>query len=147
MIKIHFVGRECNGCTKCCEGWLYGSAYGYEFSPYKKCVFLNKGCTIYPVRPDNPCKQFQCHWKSNKSLPEWLKPDISNVIILKKTFNNFEYLRIVPAGVLVNKQVHEWSDSYSKENIRNNVIISDNTGYYVYSSDKKFKEIANEFIK
>ena len=80
--------RACDGCTRCCEGWLTGIAYGYEFYPGKKCHFLSsKNCTIYPIRPDNPCKTFQCQWKENlwkrnyqrKSFsytkrPSWNKP-------------------------------------------------------------------------
>ena len=147
MIKISSIGRACDGCTKCCEGWLYGTAYGYDFSPYKKCAFLNKGCSIYPLRPASPCKSFQCQWKANRSLPEWLKPDKSDVIILGKMLKEFKYLFIVPAGKKINTQVYEWAEKYSKENERNNTVISDESNYKIFSQNKLFKELAKKEYK
>lgn len=142
--KIKTIGRACAGCTKCCEGWLSGQAYGFDFNVSKPCAFLNKGCSIYPFRPTEPCKTFECQWKSNRSLPEWLKPDKSGVIILKKYIDIFDYLMIVPAAKKIDKKIFDWADNYSKENIKNHVIIGDGTKFHIYTRHRHFKEIAEK---
>ena len=40
--------RNCNNCTKCCEGWLSGEVNGYSFYPGRPCHFMKcDGCSIY----------------------------------------------------------------------------------------------------
>ena len=147
MIKIKSVGRSCDGCTKCCEGWLFGTAYGYDFNPYKKCAFLNQGCTIYPMRPQDPCKSFECQWKVNRNLPEWLKPDKSDVIILKKYIDIFDYLMIFPTGKKISQKVYDWAEEYSKLDVKNHVVVSEQNTYKLFSKHKHFREIAKEKFK
>jgi len=147
MIRVQSAGRPCDGCTKCCEGWLTGEAYGYDFSPGKKCIFLNKGCTIYPVRPDDPCKVFRCQWKINRSLPEWLKPDVSGVIVVKKTIEEFQYLHCVPTGVRVSDQVHTWAENYSMEHERNHIVVNDPLNVRVFSKNNIFKNLIRKYYK
>jgi len=146
--KVKSIGRACAGCTKCCDGWLSGSAYGYKFDAKNKCVFMNKGCSIYPFRPDDPCKTFECQWKSNRALPEWLKPDKSGVILLKKYIDIFDYLMVVPAGKTIGKNIHDWAKQYSNENIRNHVVIGDGIKFDIYSKHRYFRELAeNKWLK
>ena len=143
-IRIKRIGRECDGCNMCCI-WTTGSAYGYEFGSGKPCHFLRQGCcTIYPNHPVDPCKTFECQWKSNKNLPEWLKPDKSHVIILKRFIEIFDYMMIVPAGKPINEEVLTWADTYSKEHIRNHIVAYVEPKYLIYSQHKSFIELADK---
>ena len=138
MIEAKSLTRSCGTCKKCCEGWLTGQAYGFEFRANKPCAFLGvSGCNIYSNRPYNPCKTFQCEWTINHSLPEWLKPDRSNAIISQRTIGDYTFLMIVPAGSAVSKRMHEWAEAYSKQDIKNHVLIVGDVSR-VYSQDKKF---------
>ena len=101
--------RNCNGCTACCEGWLAGEAYGYGFWPGRKCHFLgDKSCTIYEQRPDYPCKQFKCEWLANKDFPEWLKPNLSKVIIYEREIKEHKYWEVVETGEKMDATILSW---------------------------------------
>lgn len=76
------ISRECGTCTACCQGWLRGTVRGHEMYPGKVCHFLGcDGCTDYENRPQSPCKDFECVWLNNNNIPEWMKPELSKVII------------------------------------------------------------------
>jgi Fe-S-cluster containining protein len=105
-------GRACDGCTRCCE-WLSAEAYGFKFGNGLPCTFLKgHGCGIYECRP-NGCKAFQCQWKTELNIPEWLKPDQVNVIMAEERLSNFTYISVVYAGK-PDKRVFEWFDEQSK---------------------------------
>jgi len=142
--KIKIIGRSCDGCSKCCEGWLSGEAYGYKFSPGLRCAFLNKGCSIYPNHPDDPCKSFECEWKSNRSLPEWLKPDKVNAIILKKYLEKHQYYMIVAAGSTIDTKVKKWANDFSLESLSNHIVVNNNGQFEIYSKNRQFKELADK---
>jgi len=140
-IIIETVGRSCNGCTKCCEGWLTANIYGFEMNPTNgACRFLAKiGCGIYPVR-EPLCKNFQCDWKENSSLPENLKPDKCNAIIMTKRLGDYRYYRIVTAGI-VKKHVYEWAEEQAQIG-KHSVVYDINGGLIIYSNDSTFKSLA-----
>ena len=100
--------RTCDGCTKCCEGWLSASAHGHTFYPGKPCHFLGKSCTIYKDRPENPCKSYKCEWLVNEDIPMWMKPDLCNVIMTKRTENNIEFYDLAEAGQQLDSAVLSW---------------------------------------
>lgn len=80
--------RECGDCTMCCEGFLPANIHGYEMKPGAPCHFVQQGtcngCTIYEDRP-NVCKKYECLWKSSPAaVPEWMKPNRSDVILSVK---------------------------------------------------------------
>lgn len=97
--------RICGDCTACCEGWFKpnigegwferespnhppqpAEIYGHQIKPGLGCHFKSSHCTIYENRPNHPCKTYECAWLKNKnnSIPEWLKPNISKVIITER---------------------------------------------------------------
>ena len=85
------MARECGTCTKCCEGWLPTNIKGHEVSHGKPCFFveINKGCSIYKDRPQDPCKRYSCTWLVNENMPEEFKPEKSGVImhwVIKEKF-------------------------------------------------------------
>jgi hypothetical protein len=106
--------RECGSCSKCCEGWLEATIYDKKMHSGQPCFFLEKGergCTIYPDRPKSPCVDYSCAWIEEPNVfPSWLKPNISNVIITKKTIDDTEltYYEIVEAGARLDAAVLQW---------------------------------------
>ena len=101
--------RSCDGCTKCCDGWLIGEAHGKPFFPGRPCHFVGKnGCTIYKSRPDNPCKSFKCEWLVNADMPEWLKPDRANIIVVDREKNGIKYWKVQEAGSKITVEAASW---------------------------------------
>lgn len=100
--------RTCDGCTKCCEGWLHGSAHDHAFYPGKPCHFLGKGCSIYADRPKDPCQIYKCVWLESEDLPMWMRPDLCKVVVTKRVKNNVEFYDIVEAGQLLDAKVLSW---------------------------------------
>lgn len=145
---IDVKGRPCNGCTKCCEGHLVTNMNGIPIGPGSPCKFNQKdvGCTVHLARPYDPCKMFQCHWKENTNIPEWLKPNKVNAIILIKQLEDFLYLRIVKAGARQDPKIYEWAEEQSQ--VGKNLIAYDQAGeLLVYSKDKEFIKLAREKLK
>lgn len=101
--------RKCDGCTACCEGWLHGQAEGQYFQAGRPCHFkCEKGCSIYENRPENPCRTYECEWKTNLEIPEWMKPNLSEVIITRRNWKNGEYLEINEMGNTIKSVVLNW---------------------------------------
>lgn len=110
LLVVEKPKRTCDGCTKCCEGHLDGVAHGHNFQKGKPCFYLspNKGCSIYMSRPEDPCRKFQCAWLSNDVLPMWMRPDLSNVIVTTKNFDDGEWIQVVEAGKKIDSSVLSW---------------------------------------
>jgi hypothetical protein len=73
--------RECGGCTACCFG-LEVAGDGWTKPPDTACAHcLADGCAIYAERPE-PCRTFHCAWRRIAALPEALRPDRSEIIVL-----------------------------------------------------------------
>jgi hypothetical protein len=140
-IYVETKGRSCNGCSKCCEGWLIARVFNFEISPTNgSCRFLGRvGCGIYPVR-DTLCKNFYCDWIENSSLPENLKPDKCNAIIITKKLETYLYYRIVTAGI-IKKYVYEWAEEQAKQG-KHLVAYDQNGELNIYSNDPLFRSLA-----
>lgn len=134
--------RACDGCTKCCEGWLRGSTLGYEFYPGRPCFFLNKSCSIYESRPQDPCRSYQCLWLNDMQFPEWMKPDLVNVIINKASFKNINYYILVEAGSSLNVRVLSWMIQWALNNSQNLMYYIDGGRNRIGS--KEFLEMSVE---
>lgn len=84
MITIHSEdqsAKNCAECTKCCEGYLTGEVYGNKFYPSKACAYkAESNCAIHDSRP-KLCSDYFCGWIKDDTLPYWMKPSISNIII------------------------------------------------------------------
>ncbi len=116
MVKVFPVSRACNGCTACCEGHLTGEAYGSKFYPGRRCVFATKkGCSIYEYRPRDPCVGFECAYKTMYSLPEWTRPDLSNVIFVLRQHEGIDYLHGSHTGKTPVSKIFEWAPGFAKE--------------------------------
>jgi hypothetical protein len=93
------AARACSECTACCDGWLRINVRGHDVSPGNPCRFsVAHKCSIYADRPVDPCQKFICGWLADSSpLPEWMRPDKANLILLAA---NFQW-RGIPVHVAV----------------------------------------------
>jgi hypothetical protein len=107
--------RECDSCTKCCEGWLEGEALGHKFGNGNPCAILTigKGCNSYALRPKEPCANYQCGWKSNIDIPDWLKPNQSNVIINYAIIENVPFVKLIETGKTLSSKALTWVLKYA----------------------------------
>jgi hypothetical protein len=141
-------GRSCDGCTKCCEGYLVGVVNEKQFGFGEPCflVQIGKGCKDYENRPEYPCKAFQCEWLINPDVPEDYKPSESNVIMSTRYIDeNTKYLELIEAGEKLNPSVLSWSIGYSLENESNLLwSISDDT---FWVGDEEFNDLMNSSIE
>lgn len=105
------MSRSCDGCTKCCEGFLSGEAKGIRFYEGRPCHFKGcTDCTIYPERPQL-CKDFSCVWKDDKDslIPEWFFPKVSNVLITRRSYaEGKDYLQVSEAGATLGAKYLSW---------------------------------------
>jgi Fe-S-cluster containining protein len=125
-------GRPCDGCTKCCT-WLRAEAYEYKFGDGVSCGYLkDTGCGIYETRPDG-CRSFQCYWKTNLEIPEWLKPNQVNVIMKHEYISRFKYINICFAGE-PDPRIYDWMEEQS--NLGINFKVYDTK--QIISKDKDF---------
>lgn len=90
--------------------------------PKKPCHFVSKnGCSIYAMRPYNPCKGFKCVWKKNFKVPLEFKPDLIDMIMLEKALDDIPYVLLVPATSEITLEILDWAvsavDNGSIENI------------------------------
>jgi uncharacterized cysteine cluster protein YcgN (CxxCxxCC family) len=122
--------RTCDSCTACCEGWLNGEAHGHTFYPSKPCFFLNKGCTIYEDRPENPCKSYDCAWLAEDTFPMWMRPDLSKIIISKRIKNDISYYEIGEMGEQIKAHILNWIIQWAL-NSKQNIL------YYIMGSKNK----------
>ena len=131
------MSRSCEGCTKCCEGWLQGDVRGHSMYPGKPCFFVSigVGCKDYDNRPDFPCKDFKCEWIVNDDLPNSLMPKDSNIIVVFDDVNGIRYARAVRAGDKVDKDSVEWYIRYYKDREINFWFELDNVNYVIGTND------------
>jgi Fe-S-cluster containining protein len=106
--------RSCDGCTKCCEGYLSATIYGEDMYRGKPCQFvdLGTGCTIYKKRPEDPCKTFQCVWRAADFVPEEFSPKSQQVLVTEQKINGIPYLSAIPAGKEISTEMLSWFVSY-----------------------------------
>lgn len=112
MDLVNNTKRNCNGCTACCEGWLDGKVKEHSFFPGTPCHYVScgVGCTIYSERPEKPCRVYKCMWLEHDDfLPEWFKPNLSNIICdWRKTKNGIVFLNVVECGKTIGAKYLNW---------------------------------------
>jgi hypothetical protein len=118
--------KACGECHRCCEGYLWGSAYGHQFQLNKPCGLLVGGrCIVYPNHPQDPCKTFHCAWKSNAAWPQELRPDHSNVIFLSRHLEHWSYWHGVNCGTWPTPDTIQWAVSYCRRTQQSFVLFRD----------------------
>jgi hypothetical protein len=125
--------RSCDGCTKCCEGWLSADIYGEEMFPGKPCRFVEKnvGCSIYDDRPKDPCKNFMCFWRAEDTVPLEFKPSEIGSLITSQDVEGIEYYSLVECGVKLDSQMLSWFVTYCLSNQINALWTVDGEPYWM----------------
>jgi len=138
--------RKCDGCTKCCDGTLTTNVNGEDVYKGRPCRFLGeKGCVIHKDRPKDPCKIYNCEWLINLNIPEWLKPNRSNVILDFRKIENILYLEVKEAGAKLSTEVLNW---LLMEHLNNkiNILYQMNYGWNWIGSEE-FCDLQKEKFK
>lgn len=102
-----FKGRQCGECHRCCEGWSEAEVFGVQHYPGKPCFYLGHDCTIYEDR-DDVCREFFCEWVSSYAFPEWMKPTLSNLIIIRRIKDGVIYFQVKETGVTMKAKYLNW---------------------------------------
>jgi len=114
--------RTCGSCTACCDGWLQIEVRGHRIRPGKPCPFsVEHQCSIYSERPQHPCREFICGWLiASSPLPEWMRPDKSDMIMLAANFlwHGLPVDVVVAAGHRPKKKALDWLMKFSSEKKR-----------------------------
>jgi hypothetical protein len=115
-------GRTCGSCTACCDGWLRIEVRGHHIHAGKPCPFsIGHRCSIYTERPQEPCREFVCGWLvASSPLPEWMRPDRSDMIMLAANFawRGLPVDVLVPVGKRPKKKALDWTKTFSSERKR-----------------------------
>lgn len=117
--------RSCNGCDRCCDGHLEGTARGTWFGKLKPCKFLaDTLCTIYDARPSQ-CRKYYCAW-AQELLPIWMKPsEIDVVVSVEIDQTNKQYLKVVSTNDLtteVENEINSWVTENNTYFVKNKII-------------------------
>jgi len=85
----------------------------------KPCPYsVEHQCSIYSERPQNPCREFICGWLiASSPLPEWMRPDKSDMIMLAANFvwHGLPVDVVVAAGDSPKKKALAWLMKFSSE--------------------------------
>ncbi len=136
--------RACDGCNKCCEGWVSGSALGKDFWPGRPCHYkTGSGCAVYDDRPHDPCQTFHCGWLQFEQIPIWMKPNECGVIVVPRQKKGEHYLDFIEAGERMNPRVLSWLlNAFACGHLRN--IRWQLDGGWNYAGSTEFIEIVQE---
>lgn len=141
------MNRNCNNCTKCCEGWTKGNVKGYDYYRGKPCHFvkINVGCSIYKDRPKEQCVDYNCEWLVNEEIPEWMKPNYTHVVINKIEEEGYVYFKCIEAGKKMSVNVLNWLFLYY---IKNNInLLYQIDGGWHWIGSKNFVNYIKERVK
>ena len=141
MNIINVNKRSCNGCTKCCEGWLIGEVYGHEMKPGVPCFFLkNERCSIYESRPEHPCRFFECLWLSDPDLvPEEFWPKQSDVVLYDRfSPKGNPYLAIHVTNGKLSVEILDWAIQLIQFNKRESIMYEINGTVRFLSASQDF---------
>jgi len=146
IIPIVTENRSCGDCTLCCEGWLVGNVQGHEIYPGRKCHFVDvgKGCTIYDERPEM-CQKYECQWLIDKNIPEWLKPNRSDVILKVKEIHGYTYLEVTETGKKIDSEILSWLFSNLVQNVYVNIKYQVNGGWNYFGNPNFLKIIIDYY--
>jgi hypothetical protein len=110
FIKLGKNARTCEGCTKCCDGWLAAKIEDQQLQPGSPCKYVDcgVGCTIYNDRPEEVCSTFQCGWKDGEVVPEQFSPKEIGQIITVQQLEEMEYILVAYAGKEIASDFLSW---------------------------------------
>lgn len=141
--------RKCGTCTVCCEGTLGANIHGHNMHPGMPCHFLdmeNHKCSIYKDRPKDICVPYKCAWLSDPDggIPEWMKPNLSGVLISIKPWNDRFYWNIIDTKPY-KPSILYWIFTFTEQ--RNIPIEIKIDGMFHVRGPKEFHEFLNNSRK
>jgi hypothetical protein len=74
-------GKSCGACTLCCSALEIVELKKPPGPRCKDCI-PSGGCGIYADRP-KVCREFECLWLTERSLPTTLRPDRVGTILME----------------------------------------------------------------
>jgi hypothetical protein len=116
--------------------------------PGKPCHFVSKkGCSIYNMRPHNPCKGFKCVWKKTSIVPLEFKPDLVGMIMVESILDDMPYVYIERAGNEISLEILDWAVSAVISGSINHIVYKKDGIERVISQDPVFVEKYNAYLK
>jgi hypothetical protein len=107
--------RNCDGCDKCCSGFLSGTVRGAWFGGLNPCKYLEESCTIYTDRPSQ-CKNYYCAW-IQELLPEWMKPSELNIVASVEVDKyGKQFIKVIYSDIITNDAENEIQNFVTKNN-------------------------------
>lgn len=78
--------------------------------PGQPCKFVSVGvgCLEYEDRPENPCKNFSCLWRSSDIVPEKLSPSKTNAILYVDKIEDEFFVVATLAGDKISQELIDW---------------------------------------
>lgn len=135
--------RLCGNCTACCDGYLVASVQNKKIQDIgKPCIYLKKGsCSVYDYRPKG-CNDFFCLYITDLTIPNWLKPDFSKVILILRSVGNIHFLDVIECGSTLSNQVLEWiCENFTNKVYENIRFEYDGRTYFLTDDDTLFAEV------
>ena len=86
--------------------------------PGRPCMHCTgHGCAIYPDRPEDPCKSFECGWlKEGSPMPDELRPDRAGaIVIFNRQWRRWRIIVAVPAGLQIPADTLDWLKGFARE--------------------------------
>lgn len=130
------IEKNCGSCTSCCEGHVFGAVNDKSFRKGKPCHYctLGVGCSIYEDRPEFPCREYNCEWRTNIDMPDWLKPEHSQVLITKRELeNNVYFYEVIECNKPIDAKCLNWILVYMITN-KYNCVYTVEYGRHVIGS-------------
>ena len=79
------------------------------------------------------CRAFECGWLQDPRIPEWLKPELSNVIIAYPVIDDIPYMSVLESGESISASTLSWVILFALENSYN-LLYEVNGGQNVIGS-------------
>ena len=140
--------RACGSCSLCCEGHFYleceGEVYQIVDHPCKYLSSDEKICTIYSKRP-KCCHTYNCLYKQDVSVPEWLKPDKSKFIFTVRKRHGVTYIEVKQAGGEFSDNIVKWIIDRLNEKHESFVIEYQDKVYLLQNDLVTFNQIKDMF--
>lgn len=100
------------------------------------------------VRPQDPCVSFKCAFKYKHNIPNWIRPDRSNVIFVERVYKGIGYIHGTDTGKKPVQEIFAWAKTWAQEN-QTYILVprtvmrlatSENQCISIYGPDNKFRE-------
>jgi len=122
------MSRECGECQLCCV--LIGVEELGKY-PHQACQHqCETGCAIHESRP-RECRTYQCHWRSDETIPEELRPDKLGCIV------DIHDTPIGLAVVIHQQRPNQWQDRHIAELLQRLAHHNKCWIYAIYGNDRQ----------